>query len=317
MQSSSFVIIIFGPTGVGKSDIAQSLASFLPIEIINMDVGQFYAPLSIGTAKPAWQQSSIPHHLFDIIAEPKNITVAEYRDLVIDQVRTVWQHKKIPVLVGGSGFYLMSLFFPPEAAKTDQVTQGTWQDLNELDPARAAKIHPQDIYRIQRALSIIKTTGRLPSVYQPHFDPIAPFIITELVRERQDLYDRINGRTKVMMQLGWQNEVEKLLNTEWELYLQQKKLIGYDDIISYLKSEEDKRNYDQLIATIAQKTRHYAKRQLTFGRMLIARLKEQYAFMQSSKSSVEVFNLTLSDVDLYINQLLHHPLVVNYQGKKE
>jgi len=300
---------MFGPTGVGKSEAAELLAPHLPIEIINMDVGQFYVPLTIGTAKPSWQQSPIPHRLFDIIQEPKHLSVVTYRTLVLGEIEAVWNRGNIPVLVGGSGFYLMSLWYPPVAGGSDERVQGDWEELRELDPERAAQINPQDIYRIERALTIVKTTGQRSSCYRPRFDAIAPFVLTEFIRERSDLYERINARVVQMMEAGWIAEVERLMGTAWEPFLEQKKLIGYDDIIKYLKTPESERNYQQLIDGIAQKTRHYAKRQMTFGRMLLGRIQQEQAFLDNTQSSVGVFNLTLSSINLYINHLLQHPLL--------
>lgn len=312
MQRS--MVIIFGPTGVGKSAAAELLAESVPSEIINMDVGQFYVPLTIGTAKPAWQQSPIPHRLFDIIHEPRSISVAEYRDTVITQLESAWSLKRLPILVGGSGFYLMSLFYPPRAGSGQEisVTSGTWQELNELDPERAKKIHPHDTYRINRALAIVKSTGKKSSMYRPIFEPIAPFTLIEFVRERPDLYDRINTRTVSMIEQGWLDEVARLRNTPWEDFLKQKKLIGYDDILHYFEGPQTTQERTRLIQVIQQKTRHYAKRQMTFGRMLFSHLAEEQAYISKTESSLHVFNLTLSPVNLYINQLLRNPLISRY-----
>src|SRR3990172_4748508 len=104
-----FMLIIYGPTGVGKTDMALAIAERMPSEIVNMDVGQFYTPLSIGTAKPAWRSSPVPHHLFDILDTPKNITVVEYRTLLLKKINEIRDRGNLPIVVGGSGFYLYSL----------------------------------------------------------------------------------------------------------------------------------------------------------------------------------------------------------------
>ena len=106
-----FFIVIYGPTGVGKSELSEKLAQTISGEIVNADVGQFYVPLSIGTAKPDWKNSPIKSHLFDIIDQPKNLTSFEYREKFINIAEQIWKNKKIPVVVGGSTFYLLSLFF--------------------------------------------------------------------------------------------------------------------------------------------------------------------------------------------------------------
>jgi tRNA dimethylallyltransferase len=315
-NNQHFIIALFGPTGVGKSDAAELLAPYLPIEIINMDVGQFYTPLSIGTAKPAWQTSVIPHRLFDIIQEPQSLTVAKYRDLLLTEIKSLWSRGSIPLLVGGSGFYLMSLLYPPEANKSLSEPTGTWHDLHGLDPERASKIHPKDQYRIKRALAIIQDSGLKPSALKPHFNPIAPFIILDFQRERAELYQRINERTHSMMEQGWMKEVERILDTPWQSFLERKKLIGYDDIIHYLLKPSQDRDYQKLVQTIQQKTRNYAKRQLTFSRKLFSQISQEQAYMQATKSSLIGCNLTLSPINLYINQLLRHPLIQTYQEKE-
>ena len=159
------MLIIYGPTGVGKTDMALAIAASVPAEIINMDMGQFYTPLSIGTAKPDWQNNSVPHHLFDIVDTPINYTVSEYRTLLYKTVEEVTQRGNLPILVGGSGFYLHSLLFPPQVAIPDVdiaalYSAGTdlWSTLYAIDPKRALSIDKADEYRIKRALSIWHST---------------------------------------------------------------------------------------------------------------------------------------------------------------
>src|SRR5260221_12969282 len=114
-----FMLVLYGPTGVGKTDLALALAEHIPVEIINMDVGQFYTPLSIGTAKPDWKHSTVAHHLFDIIDAPAHCTVTEYRSLVYKKIQEIRERGRLPILVGGSGFYLHVLLFPTQAAIPD------------------------------------------------------------------------------------------------------------------------------------------------------------------------------------------------------
>lgn len=119
INKNQFMIVIAGATGVGKTDFALSLAEYLPIEIINADLGQFYQPLTIGTAKPLWQEHPVKHHLFDIFSEPRSCTVMEYRTRALECIHKIWQQKKIPVIVGGSTLYVESIFFEPQQTKTN------------------------------------------------------------------------------------------------------------------------------------------------------------------------------------------------------
>src|SRR3990167_291615 len=299
------VLIITGPTGVGKTDFVDKVSSFISSEIVKLDVGQFYTPFSIGTAKPDWKAQTAPHHLFDIIDKPTNYTVHQYRADVINKVNEIWNKNKLPILVGGSGFYLLSLFFPPLNINTQDSAQeinlnfddkDAWQELYKLDPIRAKEIGKSDPYRIQRALAIA-ASGVQPSAVKPIFNPFCSANIIVLTRNRKDLYSMINSRTEQMLEQGWIKEVENA-PAQWKDFLKEKKLIGYDDIIKYLNG---KLNIDELKEAIKKKTRNYAKRQETFFRMLERRIKEQ----SQSKYCIDLnwLDLTLNDLNLYIKQL--------------
>ena len=300
------VIILYGPTGVGKTDFALELANKLPVEIINADLGQFYTPLSIGTAKPDWKKSSVPHHLFDIVDKPEDITVTHYRALLKPLIEDVISRNKIPIIVGGSGFYLHSFLFPPAGDKKPLQPRrssqfGTWQELHCIDPVRAAQIHPHDAYRINRALEIWQSTGIKPSLQKPIYEPLWPFVFIFLNRDRNSLYERINERVSQMLEQGWIDETKKV-RSGWQSFLKKKKLIGYDDILYYLEGSQTKEAYETLVTTIAKKTRNYAKRQITFWRMLEKKVK---AFRKNQNSNIAMeFALDKADSSKYVNKLI-------------
>ncbi len=288
MKYSKKLIIIYGPTGVGKTDLALSLDKLEPIEIVNGDSGQLYEPLSIGTAKPDWKNEIIPHHLFDYCKTPIDITVVEYRKLILETIEDIWLRGATPVIVGGSGFYINSLFFPPKhndsaldakIKKTEEDTKSTqelWNLVYQHDPKRAQSLAIQDRYRIIRALDII-ASGHKPSTLVPEYVPFpAEVLLIFLNRDRHELYERINQRTEIMMQQGWIDEVKKIIGTEWQEFLLRKKIIGYDDIIKYIVSDDSNFTYAKLIESIQQKTRNYAKRQCTFWRMLQKKLHSHF-----------------------------------------
>ncbi|MFI5332797.1 MAG: tRNA (adenosine(37)-N6)-dimethylallyltransferase MiaA [Candidatus Babeliales bacterium] len=295
-------IIIFGPTAVGKSALAEQLGTVVPIEIINMDMGQLYTPLTIGTAKPVWQKSPIPHHMFDVIDEPRNYTVMEYNARVIPLIQEIQERGSIPVLVGGSAFYLKSLLFPVIEQEVVAVPAhgshtGTWDELNAIDPERASHIHPHDTYRINRALHIWYTTGNKPSTLVPCFNPPADFMLIMVTRDRTQLYDRINTRVEQMVDEGWLAECVHLLGTPWESFIESKGIIGYREMMAVAAKRS---TMEKAISLIAQQTRNYAKRQHTFWRMLHKKITGS----TSDKRFVfEEANLTLLDLDLYISQL--------------
>ncbi len=306
------MIIIFGPTGVGKTDFSLQLASHIKAEIINMDMGSFYTPLIVGTAKPDWRSYPIPHHLFDILDIPTNYTIAQYRADVQRLIQEIKARGNTPLLVGGSGFYLKSLFFMPAQTSVlhDQkyITQKSndelWQELHTIDPERAAQLHPNDRYRVERALTIWYTSGKKASEQAPEYNPVDDnTTIIWVAREREELYERINQRVDTMMDAGLLAEVESLKNSDWVPFLEEKKIIGYDDLLQYLKGSVSLKD---AIATIKTKSRNYAKRQIIFWRMLEKLLP--LANQQSSSPillTMQTLNLTLTDLELYIKQLTH------------
>ncbi len=298
MKHTKKLIIIYGPTGVGKTDMSLAIDKLTPIEIINGDVGQLYEPLAIGTAKPDWKNDPIPHHLFDYCTTPQDITVVMYRTLLLEKAEDIWARGATPVIVGGSGFYLKSLFYPPKnevelvpedrgvcdlSDTENKSTEDLWNLLYEHDPERAQALIVQDRYRILRALDLVKK-GIKPSTLTPEYEPFpAEILVFFLNRPREELYQRIDQRVEIMMQQGLIQEVKKLLGTDWETFLLRKKLIGYNDILEYLRQEDQSVDqYQILIEKIQKKTRNYAKRQITFWRMLKKLLDKN--FMQPSSA---------------------------------
>jgi len=303
------VLFIYGPTAVGKTEFAEKLALAIPAEIINMDSAQCYTALKIGTAKPDWQSSMIPCHLFDILSKPVHSSVTEYRKRAVKAIHAIQQRGKIPIFVGGSGFYLMSLLYPPinaisKSSEAVSANNGTWDDLYAIDPDRAMQIYKNDQYRIDRAIAIWQRTGIKPSLHIPIFDPPSDFTMFFLSRDRQKLHDRIKQRVEIMLHDGFVQEVQSLSN-EWHAFLEEKKIIGYPDVLNYVRSKQTIEDYQQMKFAIAHKTAGYAKRQWTFWRMLTRKLADTKLAKKGAlvDFKTEVINLTLPGLDLYIKQL--------------
>lgn len=309
---NKYVIIISGATATGKSDFAIKVAEELHGEIINADIGSFYTALTIGTAKPCWKRSKIKHHLFDILKSPENFTIVQFRTLLVELIDQIWQRGHIPIIVGGSAFYIKACFFKQHnianvseitkqfEARTDE-NSVLWEELVKIDPKRASRIHSQDRYRIIRALAIYHATGKQPSTFEQFFDPIAPFYFINCQRDRKQLYQHIDMRVVDMLEQGWLQEVKELQGSVWEKFLFAKKIIGYDDLLSYLQNP-NQISLQEVTAKIQQKTRNYAKRQIIFLNKL---KKDVHATLARSDfvGSVEDINLTLCDVGLYIKGL--------------
>lgn len=278
-------LVIVGPTASGKTSLSEALARELDGEIINADVGQLYAPLTIGTAKPVWQDYQFKAHLFDSVDQPVDINIMEYRRKATAALNTAVANNHTPIIVGGSLFYLKSLFFPahelPAKAPDQEVAQHhneinddqLWAHLYTIDPERALALHRNDIYRIKRALTIWETTGVKPSAYKPEFNPvIKPFFIcldpaVDMINQRIDL------RTQIMLTQGWVDEVRTLLDTPWEKFLLRKQLIGYGEIFEWIRNGEQNSQFLDLVKTIQIQTRQYAKRQRTFWRSFVRQLE--------------------------------------------
>ncbi len=304
-----FLITVIGATGSGKTGFALELAKHLPIEIINADIGQMYQPFTIGVAQPTQAEKSVcSHHLFEFLTTPANFSVADYRSIAQCLCSDIWQRGSIPVFVGGSTLYQHALFFETRShvpsLGTDSDNSGflsqfsnedLWGILKRVDPERAQALHPNDSYRLRRALDIWLATGCKPSFFAPQFAPLAPQGAAVFLQwPREVLYERINQRTEEMLRLGWVNEV-KNLSPEWQCFAKEKGLIGYAELVLDLA---DAREVSPVtIELIKQQTRNYAKRQQTFFKKLHRELLG-YSWPQAC-----ICDLTLSSLNLYINQI--------------
>ena len=309
------MLIMYGPTGVGKSDLALEIAARIPAEIINMDVGQFYEPFCIGTAKPRWKDSIVRHHIFDILTEPTSCSVVVYRSMVIKLLRDIRERGNIPIIVGGPGFYLKSLLFPPhdyeqrtcftDAYLSQASAQSLWETLHTVDPERARCIQQHDLYRIRRALDVWYTTGYRPSTYKPKYkNVLGSYHVVYVGRDREDLYTRINRRVHTMFDRGWIDEVEGLVNTPWVPFIERKKLIGYNEILAYIKEGKPLDRHEGMLAKIQTRTRNYARRQIIFWRMLERVLVTHWKKQEKDPVPITSLNLTSGDYTIYIRRLL-------------
>lgn len=283
---SSKVYIVAGPTASGKSDYAVALARRIGGEIVNADSAQMYTRISIGTAKPLdWRTHEIKHHLFDICDQPIDFDVAQYRAKILLIVAEIASRGKVPILVGGSLFYIKSLFFPPHQVKGSTLAipdairllsvAAQWQHLHEIDPARAAQIHMHDTYRVMRALALWYESGSKPSELVPQYQPPFSAQVIFLSPPTEILYERINARTEAMIHsMGWVDEVRDLMRDEaWRHLVETKGFIGYRDIASWIEAGQPVDQLPALIGQIQQDTRNYAKRQKTFWRSFMCQLE--------------------------------------------
>lgn len=268
------IVMIVGPTAVGKSDLGVYLAQQLHGEVINGDAYQIYRHMDIGTAKiTPKEMQGVPHHLLDIADPTVAYSVAKFKKAATAMIDTVADRQQLPILVGGTGFYLNSLRLnlplggkaPPTAIRQRwQVALATngqswlWQQLAQRDPDAAQQIAPANTRRVIRALEVGELTGRRFSD-QPQPEPLFSTLVIGLTTDRAVLYDRINARVDAMMQAGLLAEVEQLLKTV-PADAQAMQAIGYKELVPYLHGQAELAN---CVALIKQHSRHFAKRQLT------------------------------------------------------
>ncbi|AZL09833.1 MAG: tRNA (adenosine(37)-N6)-dimethylallyltransferase MiaA [Brevibacterium aurantiacum] len=269
-------ITIAGATATGKSDLALNLAEHLGGEIINTDSMQFYRGMDIGTAKlPIDERRGITHHLIDILDVREEANVQTFQRQAREAIADIRTRGKRPILVGGSGLYVRAATDRMEFPGTDpdvrariesEVEADRWgrhRHLQEIDPAAAAKITPNDSRRIVRALEVIELTGRPFSAQLPDYQAIEPTIHLGLSVERKILHERIASRVEAMWEHGWVDEVRSLLERGLAEGRTASRAIGYAQIQQYLAGKLD-RDDAQEQTTI--RTRQFARRQDTWFR---------------------------------------------------
>jgi len=291
--------VLYAPTASGKTAIVMSLYDKLNIEICSMDSMQIYKKMNIGTAKPLPEElAHYPHHLIDIVYPDESYDVNQYRQDALNKIETVKARNRVPLFVGGTGLYMDILRYGlfegvtrdeelrRELEVKESETPGILMDtLSRIDPAAAAKIHPNDLKRKIRALEVYYKTGRKFSEMGRERLPDERFVLIYLSRERSVIYDRINRRVDQMIEMGLIEETSELMKG-YTSDLQSMKAIGYRETIDYLNGVYDsKADY---IDSLKKNTRHYAKRQIIWGR----RYEE-----------MERFDLDSEDLDSFCERL--------------
>lgn len=259
------VIVIVGPTGVGKTKISIQLAKRFNSEIINCDQSQMRKLLNIGTAKITKEEmDGVPHHLIDFLEPISDYSIKDFQD---DARNLIDNMNVVPFIVGGSGLYIDAVITDYDLSnqKRDENIEDKYNELtNEelynklynLNQEAALKTHPNNRKRVLRYLEIVSEKGELVSKPNlPYYDSLIIF----LNKDREVLYDNINKRCDIMIEEGWIEEVKSLKEMGYDINLI--KEIGYKEISDYL---DNLISYDEMLEKIKQETRRYAKRQITW-----------------------------------------------------
>jgi len=275
------IVIILGPTGVGKTEVAIKLAREYGGEIISADSMQVYRYMDIGTAKPtSEEQSLIKHHLIDVVDPDEEFNAAMFMSQAGEVIDRLTSEDKSIFFVGGTGLYIEALigglFNGPGANRSlrsayrkelEEYGRGyLYEKLKKMDEAAAAKIHPNDVFRTIRALEVLELSGEsiVKKCSDHHFgDKRYDFIKIGFMIDRALLYEKINKRVEKMMADGLVEEVEKLLTMGYDETLKPMQAFGYRHVVNCIKGIHD---IEEAVKMIKSNTRHYAKRQLTWFR---------------------------------------------------
>lgn len=289
------LVILTGPTAVGKSELSLSLAKAIDGEIISADSMQVYRGMDVGSAKlmPSEQQG-VPHHLLDILDPEEEFNVVLFQRLAAQAVRDICQRGHIPIVTGGTGFYIQALLYDIDFTENDEDTsfrsgledlaakEGAdvlYQRLLAVDPKACETIHKNNVKRVIRALEFYEKTGQRISEHnesqRQNQSPyrFAYFVLND---ERSALYSRIDRRVDQMLENGLEAEVRRLAAQGCTKDLVSMQGLGYKEMLAYLNGEL---SLEEAVYIIKRDTHHFAKRQLTWFRRerdVIWLEKEQY-----------------------------------------
>jgi len=273
------IVVICGPTGIGKTETAISLAESYDGEIVSADSMQIYQEMEIGTAKPTAEEiARVPHHMVDIIPPDAPFDAARYEKMAREVISALHGRRKLPIVAGGTGFYIKALTqglfdtIPHDPAIRQRLQEeaeslgggALHQRLADCDPETAERLHPNDIFRVVRALEVFEVTGRpLTAHHQEHRFEDQPFrqLNIGLTIPREALYNRIDTRVDRMLQAGLLDEVRMLLDKGYSPELKSMQSIGYRHMADFI---QDRLSWEEAVRTMKRDTRRYAKRQMVW-----------------------------------------------------
>ena len=273
------IVIICGPTGIGKTTVAIDLARHFKGQIIGADSMQVYKYMDIGTAKPtAAEQAHVVHHMVDFVELDESFDAAQYAARAREKIIELDQQHITPFVVGGTGLYIKALLYglfdekvsDPEIRdrlKAEADTHGIqilYERLGQRDPETAERLHPNDTYRILRALEVIEATGQsISKHHKKHgfFDQPFESLKIGLKMDRALLYERIDRRVDAMISAGFLDEVKGLMTRGYSKDLKPMQSIGYRHMVDYI---EGRLSWQECVRTLKRDHRRYAKRQLTW-----------------------------------------------------
>ena len=280
------LITIVGPTSVGKSGLALSLAQVLNADIVSSDSCQVYRYMDIGTAKPSLKERAmVPHHLIDIVDPDEPFNLVTYQKLAYGAIDDIHSRGKPAILAGGSGLYVRAILSgygipdaPPdyelrakmeEKARADGI-DSIYDELKSIDAEAAEKIDPRNVRRVIRAIEVYRITGRPYSQAAKAHPPDYNMLTIGLTMDRDKLYERIDARVEHMIKTGLVNEVKGLMDRGYSLDLTSMSSLGYKQIGEYLSGQT---TLSEAVDKIKYETHRFARHQYGWFRLSDARIK--------------------------------------------
>ena len=279
-EAQSPLVVIVGPTAVGKTRLALRLLGELGAEIVSADSRQIYRGMDIGTDKPtAEERQRVPHHLIDIVDPDEEFTLARYQDMAYAAIDDVLARSSVPLLVGGTGLYIKAVVEgwsiprvrPNAVLRTELYREADLKGgvalharLRQVDPVAAEKIDPRNVRRVIRALEVYLETGRPISELQRRRPPPYRVLQIGLTMERADLYQRIDQRVDRMIERGLVKEVRGLVEQGYGYELPAMSGLGYRQVGCYLRGEI---SLEEAIRLIKRDTRRFVRQQYNWFRL--------------------------------------------------
>lgn len=298
------VVVITGPTAIGKTEISLNVAKYFGSEIINADASQFRKKLNIGTAKIDLNTVDVKHHLIDIIDVEDSFSIKDFQDLAREKIAYLHQNNILPILVGGSGLYINAAIcdyelddkgrniLREEELYKEYDNLSLHKQLESLDYEASKNIHPNNRKRVLRAIQKAKQGIKISSLNKgKHL--IYDCLLIQLTAPRDVLYDRINRRFDVMINDGWLKEISDLKLKGIDL--SKIKEIGYAELAQHLDGEI---SFEDASSLVKQKTRNYAKRQITWfkNKMDTIEVAVDYEFVDRS------INKIINLIETFLNE---------------